>query len=223
MQLMRQIQGISRDMFGNRHIRAMADHLEIRGFRIYEAFLDRSEQERLVADLRKVVAAAPLFSPMTPYGKPMSVRMTSAGRFGWVADRKGYRYSERHPDGGKWPPIPASVERIWSALSDSDRAPECCLVNYYFEGARMGMHQDRDEADFNQPVLSISLGDDALFRIGNQTRGGKTASVWLRSGDVVVMGGAARLTYHGVDRIRAGTSTLLSNGGRINLTLRVVT
>ena len=86
----------------------------------------------------------------------------------------------------------------------------------------MGMHQDRDEADFGWPVLSVSLGDEGMFRIGNATRGGKTQSVWLRSGDVVVMGGEARLLYHGLDKIRFGTSTLLPKGGRINLTLRVV-
>ena len=87
----------------------------------------------------------------------------------------------------------------------------------------MGMHQDRDEADFDQPVLSISLGDDALFRMGNRERGGSTQSTWLSSGDVIVMRGRARLTYHGVDRIRFGSSALLPKGGRINLTLRVVT
>lgn len=199
------------------------DPQQIRGFRHYPGWLAPGEQAALVADLRAVVAAAPLFSPMTPYGRPMSVRMTSAGRFGWVSDRRGYRYSETHPAGGSWPPIPQSVLDIWRAVSGTDRSPECCLVNFYPEGARMGLHQDRDEADFAQPVVSISLGDDGLFRIGNETRGGATQSLWLRSGDVLVMGGAARLLYHGIDRIAAGTSTLLSQGGRINLTLRVVT
>lgn len=196
---------------------------EIRGFRHYPGWLVPGEQAALVEDLRAVVAAAPLFSPMTPYGRPMSVRMTSAGRFGWVTDRRGYRYSETHPAGGAWPAIPEAVLDIWRAVSGSDRSPECCLVNFYAEGARMGLHQDRDEADFAQPVVSISLGDDGLFRIGNETRGGKTQSLWLRSGDVLVMGGSARLLYHGIDRIAPGTSTLLPQGGRINLTLRVVT
>ena len=199
------------------------DPQQIRGFRHYPGWLAPGEQTALVADLRAVVAAAPLFSPMTPYGRPMSVRMTSAGRFGWVSDRRGYRYSETHPAGGSWPPIPQSVLDIWRAVSGTDRSPECCLVNFYPEGARMGLHQDRDEADFAQPVVSISLGDDGLFRIGNETRGGATQSLWLRSGDVLVMGGPARLLYHGIDRIAAGTSTLLPQGGRINLTLRVVT
>jgi alkylated DNA repair protein (DNA oxidative demethylase) len=196
---------------------------EIRGLRHYPGWLTVAEQEAMVEALRAVVQAAPLFSPMTPYGREMSVRMTSAGRFGWVSDRRGYRYSESHPSGGQWPAIPAPILAIWQAVSGTDRSPECCLVNFYGAGARMGLHQDRDEADFTQPVVSISLGDDGLFRIGNATRGGSTQSLWLRSGDVLVMGGTARLLYHGIDRIAPGTSTLLPAGGRINLTLRVVT
>lgn len=180
-------------------------------------------QEALVQTLRGVIADAPLFSPDTPYGRPMSVRMTSAGRFGWFSDRNGYRYEARHPNGTKWPAIPKEVLAIWDAVSGVSRPPDCCLINFYGDGARMGMHQDKDEADFAYPVVSVSLGDEGLFRIGNETRGGKTESIWLRSGDVVVMGGAARLLYHGVDRIRFRSSGLLPKGGRINLTLRVVT
>ncbi|MCT8158522.1 alpha-ketoglutarate-dependent dioxygenase AlkB family protein [Pseudoruegeria sp. SHC-113] len=196
--------------------------LRLRGFEIYSGYLDASAQEAMLADLRAVQADAPLFSPMTPYGKPMSVRMTSAGKYGWFSDRRGYRYVQSHPDGQPWPPIPPSVLAVWEALVSRERAPDCCLLNFYGEGARMGMHQDKDEADFSWPVLSISLGDEGLFRIGNATRGGKTESLWLRSGDVVLMGGEARLTYHGVDKIRPGTSTLLNKPGRLNLTLRVV-
>lgn len=195
---------------------------EIRGFLHYPGWLSPEEQAALVSDLRAVAAAAPLFSPMTPYGRPMSVRMTSAGRFGWVSDRRGYRYSETHPQGTPWPAIPARVLAIWRAVAPGARDPECCLINYYPEGAKMGLHQDRDEADFTQPVVSISLGDDGRFRIGNETRGGATQSLWLRSGDVMVMGGPARLLYHGIDRIASGTSVLLPQGGRLNLTLRVV-
>lgn len=198
------------------------EKLSIRGFDIYKGLLGLDAQKALVEAMRSVAEVAPLFSPMTPYGKPMRVRMTSAGRFGWVSDRSGYRYAEQHPDGMDWPAIPQPVLDIWTQVSGSDRAPECCLMNYYGEDARMGMHQDRDEADFLQPVVSVSLGDDGLFRIGNQERGGKTESIWLNSGDVVVMGGQARLTYHGVDRIRFGSSKLLAKGGRLNLTLRVV-
>lgn len=198
--------------------------LRIRGFELHKAFLSQAAQLNLVEALRGVIRVAPLFSPQTPYGKPMSVQMTSSGRFGWYSDQSGYRYVERHPSGTPWPSIPAPVQKIWKDLvGDTARAPECCLLNYYTEAAKMGMHQDKDEADFAWPVVSVSLGDSALFRIGNTTRGGKTESVWLDSGDVMVMGGDARLTYHGVDRIRFGSSSLLSKGGRINLTLRVVT
>lgn len=196
--------------------------LNIRGFQVYKGFLDRAAQESLVADIRGIAEAAPFFAPVTPSGKQMSVRMTSAGPLGWVTDRGGYRYQAGHPSGQNWPDIPASVLDIWRAVGSSERDPESCLVNYYGEDARMGMHQDKDEGDFRWPVVSVSLGDDALFRMGNLTKGGKTVSIWLASGDVVVMGGDARLSYHGVDRIRFGSSSLLSKSGRINLTLRVV-
>ena len=197
--------------------------LSVRGFDIHKGHLNAAAQADLVSDIRAVVAAAPLFSPDTPYGKPMSVRMTSAGSVGWYSDRSGYRYAESHPSGAPWPAIPQAILRLWHDLTGLERAPDCCLINFYGEGARMGMHQDKDEADFSWPVLSVSLGDAGLFRIGNTTRGGKTESIWLESGDVVVMGGAARLTYHGVDRVRFGSSSLLPKGGRINLTCRVVT
>ncbi|WP_010138874.1 alpha-ketoglutarate-dependent dioxygenase AlkB family protein [Oceanicola sp. S124] len=199
-----------------------APSLTLRGVEIYQHFLDRAAQQALVDDLRAVQRAAPLFSPETRFGQKMSVQMTSAGKYGWFSDRRGYRYERRHPSGVDWPPIPESVLAIWRAVTGLDRLPDCCLVNFYREGARMGLHQDRDEADFGYPVLSVSLGDDGLFRIGNETRGGKTESIWLQSGDVAVMGGAARLLHHGVDRIRPGSSTLLAQGGRINLTCRVV-
>ncbi len=172
--------------------------------------------------LRDVVRAAPLFAPMTPRGKPMSVRMTSAGRYGWVSDRGGYRYVARHPSGTPWPPIPDCVLAVWRDLVSADRAPDCCLVNFYGAQARMGLHRDVDEADFSWPVLSISLGDTAVFRIGGLARTDPTTSTALESGDVVVIGGPARRAYHGIDRIRHGSSSLLPDGGRINLTLRVV-
>ena len=198
-------------------------HLGILGFDIYKGYLDVAAQQRMLADVRAVVRAAPLVRPVTPRGQQMSVRMTAAGAFGWITDRQGYRYERAHPDGQKWPAIPDSVLKVWAGLSGSARDPECCLVNYYEEGARMGLHQDKDESSFEWPVISISLGDDGLFRMGHAERGGKTQSFWLQSGDVVVMGGAARLAYHGVDRIRFGSSSLLEKDGRLNLTLRVVT
>lgn len=200
----------------------MAEPIEIRGFRLWPGWLDRAAQEAMVQDLRGVVAAAPLVAPVTPGGRQMSVRMTAAGRLGWVTDRRGYRYAPRHPQGMDWPPIPASVLAVWRGVTGLARDPDCCLVNFYGEGARMGLHQDKDEGDFSFPVVSISLGDEALFRLGGVDRAEGTQSLWLRSGDVLAMGGPARLAWHGVDRIRPGTSTLLPQGGRINLTLRVV-
>lgn len=194
----------------------------LNGVEIWQGFLGAAEQAALVAELRGVARAAPLFQPETKRGQKMSVRMTSAGSYGWVSDRRGYRYETRHPTGVAWPPVPASVLAIWRDVTGLSRDPDCCLVNYYGEGARMGLHQDRDEADFSWPVVSVSLGDDGLFRVGGSDRGGRTASLWLRSGDVAVLGGAARLAFHGVDRIRFGSSAVLPEGGRINLTLRVV-
>ena len=196
--------------------------ISMRGFQIYKGLLKGPEQVGMLEDLRKVAAQAPLFSPDTPYGKPMSVKMTSAGKYGWFSDHSGYRYVDVHSGGDAWPEIPSSVLAIWHSIVGPTRDPDCCLINYYGESAKMGMHRDQDEADFFWPVVSVSLGDDGLFRIGNSVRGGKTESIWLNSGDVVVMGGEARLTYHGVDRIRFGSSGLLPKGGRINLTMRVV-
>lgn len=196
--------------------------LRLRGFDIHKAWLDASAQARVLDAVRTVISRAPFFRPDTPYGKRMSVRMSSAGKYGWFSDRRGYRYVTAHPSGVPWPAIPAPMLEIWAGLTGLERDPECCLINYYGPDARMGLHQDKDEADFTWPVVSVSLGDDGLFRIGNTTRGGKTELIWLQSGDVVVMGGDARLTYHGVDRIRSGSSRLLPKGGRINLTLRVV-
>ena len=201
----------------------MGQQIDLRGVRIIKGALDRPVQEKLLEDLRAIVRAAPLYKPVTPGGREMSVRMTAAGRFGWVTDRTGYRYEARHPSGSAWPDIPPVIEALWRDICPTARAPECCLINFYGEGARMGLHQDRDEADVTQPVLSVSLGDDGLFRVGSVARGGKTESHWLQSGDVAVLEGPARLVHHGVDRIRFGSSTLLPQGGRINLTLRVVT
>ncbi len=192
------------------------------GFAIHKGWLDPPAQAAMAADIATVAEAAPFFAPLTPWGKPMSVRMTSAGRYGWFTDAKGYRYIDRHPSGVSWPPIPASVLAVWRALVSDGRDPDCCLVNRYTATARMGMHRDADEADFSWPVLSISLGDPGLFRMGGPARKDPTASILLESGDVVVFGGPARRAYHGIDRIRFGASRLLPDGGRINLTLRVV-
>jgi len=183
------------------------------------------EQAALVAELRAVARKAPFFQPRMPKsGTPFSVRMTNCGSLGWVSDIDGYRYQAEHPETGEpWPIMPAPLLDLWRELADYPHPPEACLVNFYAGGAKMGLHQDRDEQDFDAPVLSVSLGDAALFRIGGTTRGGKTTSLKLASGDVLLFGGEARLAYHGIDRILSGSSTLLSEGGRINLTLRRVT
>lgn len=194
----------------------------VRGFALYRGLIAPDQQAAILADLRPGLVQAPFVRPVTPGGRPMSVRMSSAGRLGWVTDRRGYRYDPRHPSGADWPPIPARVLTIWHQVTGLSVEPDCCLINHYAPDARMGLHQDRDEGDFSFPVVSISLGASALFRMGGTDRAEGTESRWLHSGDVVVMGGAARLAWHGVDRLRGGSSTLLSDGGRINLTLRVV-
>lgn len=195
------------------------------GIRHIPGYLDAAAQRALVDDIRAVVEAAPLYTPEMPKtGKPMSVRMTNCGVLGWVTDKAGgYRYQPTHPlTGDHWPPIPERLLDIWRGIAGYPHPPEACLVNFYADTARMGLHQDRDEHDFAAPVVSISLGDDCLFRIGGAKRSDRTVSLRLSSGDVVVLGGAGRLAFHGVDRIYPHTSTLLKNGGRINLTLRRV-
>ena len=196
--------------------------LTVNGFEIYKTLIAPEDQAALRDKVRAVAQAAPFFTPTTKGGKPMSVRITSAGRVGWHSGPQGYRYLDRHPAGGDWPVIPPRLLELWTQVTGLDRWPDSCLINYYGEGARMGLHQDSDEVDFAFPVVSVSLGDDALFRMGGVERSDPTRSVWLHSGDVVVMGGAARLAYHGIDRIRFGSSALLPKGGRINLTLRVI-
>jgi alkylated DNA repair protein (DNA oxidative demethylase) len=196
------------------------------GVRHLPGFLSAQAQATLVEDIRKVVEAAALYVPAMPRtGKEMSVRMTNCGSLGWVTDKeRGYRYQATHPVTGEpWPPIPEALMAIWQEVAAYPHPPEACLVNFYSAEARMGLHQDRDEADFNAPVISVSLGDDCLFRVGPPQRSAKTVSLRLQSGDVVVLGGEGRLAFHGVDRIFPQTSTLLKNGGRINLTLRRVT
>jgi len=201
-----------------------------KGFEIHPGYIDRRGQEGLVAALRSAVAIAPFFVPAMPRtGRPFSVRMTNLGPLGWVSDKdRGYRYQTTHPETGKaWPSIPEAILDIWRQLSGYPDLPEACLVNYYEAGSRMGLHQDRDEMDFSAPVVSISLGDACRFRLGGVRRSDPTRSLRLTSGDIVVLGGEARLAFHGVDRIYKNTSNLLAGwfaeGGRANLTLRRVT
>ena len=191
----------------------------------HPGWLDRPAQEALLVDLRAVVKAAPLFVPRMPRtGKPFSVRMSNCGALGWVSDETGYRYQPAHPETGEpWPAMPDALLAAWQALAGYPHPPEACLINLYDATAKMGLHQDRDEDDLDAPVLSLSLGDTAVFRVGGTSRGGRTMSLKLQSGDALSFGGPARLAFHGIDRIIAGTTTLLPQGGRINLTLRRVT
>ena len=204
---------------------AMSTPSPLSGLRLVPGYLDRAAQEALLAALRAVLASAPLYTPRMPKtGKTLSVRMSNCGRLGWVTDEAGYRYQPMHPETGTpWPPMPAIVTDAWTALASYPHPPESCLINYYGPAAKMGLHQDRDEQAFDAPVVSLSLGDTCLFRIGGTKRGDPSRTIRLASGDAVVLGGEARLSFHGVDRVISGTSTLLPEGGRINLTLRRVT
>jgi alkylated DNA repair protein (DNA oxidative demethylase) len=190
------------------------------GFRLWPGALDGRAQTTLVAEVLDRTRQAPFYRPVTPGGRPLSVQMSNLGPLGWVSDRGGYRYQATHPVTGQpWPPIPDTLLDLWTALSGDAGAPDACLVNLYRDGARMGLHQDRDEADMGAPVLSVSLGDTAVFRIG-PAGGGPTRSIKLASGDVCLLSGPARLARHGIDRIIAGSSRIVPGGGRLNLTLR---
>ncbi|CAN5634922.1 alpha-ketoglutarate-dependent dioxygenase AlkB [soil metagenome] len=191
------------------------------GFRLWPGKLTPEAQASLVAEVLALSQTAPLYRPITPGGKAMSVETTNFGPLGWFTDARGYRYQSEHPQTGKpWPAIPQTLLDLWADLADPKTPPDACLVNLYRDDARMGLHQDKDEADFSFPVLSVSLGDTAVFRLGGLKRTDPTSSMRLSSGDVCVLAGAARLFHHGVDRILAGSSRLIPDGGRINLTLR---
>lgn len=192
------------------------------GVTLWREKLDRNTQRDLVGTIFALAECAPFYRPRMPKSdKPFSVEETNFGSLGWMSDKDGYRYVGKHPYTGEpWPAIPATLLALWNEMAAFPAAPECCLVNLYRPGARMGLHQDRDENALDAPVLSVSLGDDALFRIGGTTRKAPTRTVKLSSGDVLAFGGPARLAFHGIDRVYDGTSTLVPGGGRINLTLR---
>jgi alkylated DNA repair protein (DNA oxidative demethylase) len=194
------------------------------GVTLWREKFSRPEQRALLADVLARLEIAPLYRPRMPGSdKEFSVEESNFGPLGWVSDKSGYRYQALHPvTGNPWPDIPSMLMELWREIAGYDDA-ECCLVNLYREGARMGLHQDKDERAISAPVVSVSLGDEALFRIGGPTQRGPTQSVPLSSGDVVMFGGPARLAYHGIDRTRPGSSSLIPGGGRINLTLRRVT
>lgn len=191
------------------------------GFRLWPARLSPQAQAVLIAEVLEKAKAAPFYRPVTPGGKSMSVETTNLGALGWFTDTRGYRYQACHPETDEpWPTIPRMLLDLWAELADPATPPDACLVNWYRGDARMGLHQDRDEADFGFPVLSVSLGDTAVFRLGGAKRADPTRSMRLQSGDVCLLSGGARLAHHGVDRIFGGSSRLIPGGGRINLTLR---
>jgi len=202
------------------------------GTRHYPEYCDKPAQNALLAALVDIIADAPFFIPRMPRSNvPWSICMTNAGSLGWVSDKNGYRYQPHHPETGRgWPSIPPALIDLWHNVSNCQAPPECCLINYYDKPvSKMGLHQDRDEQALDAPVVSLSLGDSAVFRMGGPQRRGKTRSMRLHSGDVFVFGGAARLNFHGLDRVLPGSSSLLAaqptfaGGGRLNLTLRRVT
>lgn len=198
----------------------------IEGLRLLPGYFGAEAQAALRDEVLRLAAEAPFVVPRLPRsGAAMSVTQTNFGPLGWVTDQAGgYRYQSTHPEtDAPWPPIPAAMLALWHDLSGYAAPPEACLVNRYGPAARMGLHLDADEAAQDAPVVSVSLGDTALFRVGGPRRSDPTRSMRLSSGDVVVLGGQARRCYHGVDRIYPGTSRLIEGGGRINLTLRRVT
>lgn len=171
-----------------------------------------------------VLDAAPLRAMSTPGGRPMSVQTSSCGPLGWVSDRRGYRYSDRDPASGQpWPAMPASLlalaQDAAAAAGFPHFMPDACLINRYLPGARMGLHQDRDERDFAAPIVSLSLGLPAVFLFGGLRRGDPAVRVPLGHGDVVVWGGVDRLRFHGVQPVLPGQHPLLG-AQRVNLTWR---
>jgi len=194
------------------------------GVVLWREWFDRPEQVLLLEDVLARARIAPFYKPVMPKsGKPFSVEETNFGSLGWMSDVDGYRYQATHPvTGVAWPAIPDALLQLWERVSNCPAPPECCLVNLYRGTAKMGAHRDADEEARDAPVVSVSLGDDALFRMGGLSRKDATRSVRLASGDVLTFGGPARMAFHGVDKVVGGSSTLVPGGGRINVTLRRV-
>ncbi len=203
-----------------------AQHLSVGpGIDFWPGYFSSAEQRTLLDEIMSRVAHAPFYTPTMPKsGTPFSVAMTNFGTLGWMSDKGGYRYQAQHPVTGEpWPDIPPVLLDAWNILTGYGAPPEACLVNLYAAGAKMGLHRDADEPVRDAPVLSVSLGDTAQFRIGGPARKDPTKNFPLASGDVLSFGGPARMAYHGVTRVLSGTSQLIEDGGRINLTLRRVT
>jgi alkylated DNA repair protein (DNA oxidative demethylase) len=186
----------------------------------------RPIESELIAALRDIAAQAPFRHMVTPGGHSMSVAMTNCGSKGWVADRRGYRYDATDPETGKpWPAMPAcfrDLARRAAAQAGFDGvAPQACLVNRYEPGAKLSLHQDKDELDLRAPIVSVSLGLPATFLFGGLSRSDKPRRFRLEHGDIAVWGGPARLAFHGVAPLADGTHPLLGRQ-RVNLTFRKV-
>ncbi len=184
-------------------------------------------QEALLADFQQIITLAPFRHMVTPNGFAMSVGMSNCGDFGWVTDKTGYRYASHDPKSGMpWPAMPATFLQLAKDAANEagfeDFVPDACLINQYKVGARMSLHQDKNERDFSQPIVSVSLGLPAMFQFGGHMRADKTIKISLNHGDVLVWGGESRLHYHGILPLKAGTHALLGER-RINLTFRKAT
>ena len=184
----------------------------------------RPVEADLIADLRDIVVQAPFRHMVTPGGHQMSVAMTNCGDLGWVTDRSGYRYDASDPETAKpWPVMPRSFRELAEQAADhagfGGFSPDACLINRYGPGARMSLHQDRDEEDFAAPIVSVSLGLPATFLFGGLNRSDKPRRFLVQHGDIAVWGGPARLRFHGVAPLADGEHALLGRQ-RINLTFR---
>jgi alkylated DNA repair protein (DNA oxidative demethylase) len=183
-----------------------------------------SREKKILAALQNVAEKAPFRHMITPGGYRMSVAMTNCGPLGWVSDKTGYRYQPVDPDtGARWPEMPEAFSELAEGAAAEagfpNFAPDACLINRYEPGAKLSLHQDKDEHDFGQPIISVSLGLPAVFLFGGLKRNEKTARIPLAHGDVVVWGGPSRLRYHGVTPLKEGSHPLLGSF-RVNLTFR---
>ena len=191
-------------------------------------FLTHDQQLKLIEVCRDVAKVAPFVTPVMPSGHPFNCQMTSAGQVGWTSDLTGYRYSRTQPNGRAFPPIPDFIAdlaiEIANLVDEPTYLPDTCLMNYYRPDAKskLGLHRDDSDVNLKAPIISISIGDDCEFAIGGLRRSDPTQSIILRSGDILVLHGQSRLAYHSVKRIIPGTSNILKNNGRLNLTIRQV-
>ncbi len=206
---------------------------EVNGFHILHGLLDWESQRKLVAACLDIARQAPFITPTMADGRPFRVEMTNAGEWGWLSDRAGYRYARHHPLTGRpWPPPPdllratirhALAETLGGAVAGAFD-PQCYLINRYSaeRRGRLGLHRDQDERDRSQPIVTLSLGADAVFMAGGAGRRDPVERVTLRSGDVVVMGAGSRMSYHGIERLLPTLASPMDQGVRLSVTVRRV-